>query len=108
MEDEDEAILDGSVQCLGNIVLAVTKKFRLRQRSGRVEIRCERYRYIGIELGRHTVLKYHNWHKDPDEYIHRVYDLETGSEIFHEVLSRCQFPTFAEVLDELEVIAGQT
>ena len=105
---EDEAILAGSVQCLGNTVLEVTKKFRLRQRNGRVEIRCEQYRYIGIELGRYTILKYHNWHEDPDEYIHRVYDPETRSEIFHEVLSRYQFPTFAEVLNELEDLAGKT
>ena len=29
--------------------MEVTKKFRLRRRNGRVEIRCERYRYVGIE-----------------------------------------------------------
>lgn len=104
---DNEAILDGVVRCQGNIVLEVTKKFRLRMRNGRTDIRCERYRYIGRELGRRVVLKYHNFHDDPDEYVHRVYNPETGGEIYYEVLARYQFPTFAEVLDELEALAGK-
>lgn len=102
---DNEAILGGFVRCQGNIVLEVTKKFRLRTRNGRTSMRCERYRYIGRELGRHTVLKYHNFHADPNEYVHRVCNPETGSEIRYEVLARYQFPTFVEVLDELAVLA---
>ena len=51
------------------------------------------------------LLKYHNLHQDPNEYHHRIYDPATGIEVFHEVLQRYQFPTFTEVLDELQIIA---
>ena len=51
------------------------------------------------------MLKYHNLHKDKDEYHHRIYDPETGIEIVHEVLERYQFPVFSEVLDELEYLS---
>ena len=50
-------------------------------------------------------LKYHNLHADPAEYIHRVYDPTTGEQVLYEVLERHQFPTFPEVLDELEYLA---
>ena len=43
---EDEAILDGSVQCPGNTALEVTKSFVLGVTEG-WEIRCKRYRYNG-------------------------------------------------------------
>lgn len=74
---DTEAILDGVVRRQGNAVLEVTKKFRLRMRNGRTDMRCERYRYIGREWGRHVVLKYHDFHDGPDEYVHRVYNPET-------------------------------
>ena len=53
------------------------------------------------------VLKYHNHHADPDEYIHRVYDPVTGRDVLYEVLRREQFPVFAEVLDELEAVTRE-
>lgn len=52
--------------------------------------------------GGHLVLKYHNHHADPDEYVHRVYNPLTGRQTLHETLHRHQFPLFSEVLDELE------
>ena len=57
------------------------------------------------EVGEHLLLKYHNLHQDPNEYIHRVYDPVSGDEVFYEILERYQFPTLPEVLDELEIIA---
>ena len=68
-------------------------------------VRCDSYNYVGFVPGRHLLLKYHNLHADPDEYIHRVYDPVTGVEVFSETLRRDQFPTFPEVLDELEYLA---
>jgi hypothetical protein len=50
------------------------------------------------------VLKYHNWHQNPDDYIHRVYDPDAGEEVFNETLTRFQFPVFTEVLDEAEYL----
>lgn len=38
------------------------------------------------------LLKYHNWHQNPDEYIHRVNDPKTGAEALIETLHRYQFP----------------
>lgn len=50
------------------------------------------------------MLKYHNLHEDPNDYVHRVYDPVTGLGIFSESLKRYQFPVFSEVLDELEMV----
>ena len=51
-------------------------------------------------------MKYHNLHRDRDEYHHRIYDPTTGEEIAHEVLKRYQFPLFTEVLDELQILSA--
>ena len=86
--------------------MQVTKKFDIRHDSrGRMYVRCYSYRYIGFVPGGNLLLKYHNLHSDLDEYVHRVYDPATGVEQFHESLQRYQFPTFPEVLDELEYLA---
>lgn len=68
-------------------------------------MRCYRYAYIGWQIGGNLLLKYHNLHAKPDNYIHRVYDSRTGEQTLYEVLQCHQFPTFAEVLDELEYLA---
>ena len=49
-------------------------------------------------------MRYHNMHANDDDYYHRVYDPRTGCEILYESLHRHQFPTFSEVLDELELL----
>ena len=67
-------------------------------------MRCYSYLYVGWIPGSHLVLKYHNHHANPDEYLHRVYDPSSGKQVFSEVLHRHQFPVFSEVLDELEII----
>ena len=68
-------------------------------------LRCYRFRYVGRIPGGNLLLKYHNLHRNPDEYVHRVYNPATGDEVFNEPLQRYQFPTFSEVLDELEYLA---
>ena len=62
------------------------------------------YRYAAWVENLGPVLRYHNLHEDPNEYHHRVLDPYTEDTIFHETLHRHQFPTFSEVLDELELI----
>ena len=96
----------GYVPCQKNVLLQVTKELSIRyDNRGRMFVRCHSYRYIGIVPGRHLLLKYHNLHDNPDDYIHRVYDPATGQQALYEVLQRYQFPTFPEVLDELEYLA---
>ena len=56
--------------------------------------------------GEHLLLKYHNLHRDRDEYHHRIYDPRTGEEVFHETLERYQFPVMTEVLDELQTLTA--
>ena len=86
--------------------MQVTKKFYVRYDGrGRMYVRCYSYNYVGYVPGRHLLLKYHNLHADPNEYVHRVYDPVTGKETLYETLQRYQFPIFPEVLDELEYLA---
>jgi len=46
-------------------------------------------------------------HVDAREYHHRVFDPNTGEQIFYETLTRFQFPTFSEVLDEVELLTRE-
>ena len=96
--------LTGRVYCQKNVMLDVEKAFETRSSGNTLRIRCYSYAYIGWLQGQHLLLKYHNLHEDRDEYHHRIYNPATGEEIFHEILERRQFPTFSEVLDELQVL----
>ncbi len=102
---EGEILLGGTVTCRKSVELEVEKWFDSRYFGHTLRVRCHTYVYIGWLRDEHLLVKYHNLHHDPDEYIHRVYDPATGAEIFNEVLERYQFPTLPEVLDELEIIA---
>ena len=105
-DEQNPFRLRGFVQCLKEVQLLVAKKFDVRHDSrGRMYVRCYSYNYVGFVPDRHLLLKYHNLHSDPNEYIHRVYEPTTGEEILYETLHRYQFPTFPEVLDELEYLA---
>ena len=103
---EGEGIIQqsGSVQCHKKVILEVEKWFEARRFGQTLRVRCYSYAYIAWIAGQHLLLKYHNLHKDHDEYHHRLYDPTTGTEVFHETLQRWQFPTFPEVLDELEFL----
>ena len=100
----EEVYLSGWVYCQKNVVLQVEKWFDTRHSGNTVRVRCHTYVYIAWLPGQHLLLKYHNLHRDRDEYHHRIYNPATGEEIFHEILERRQFPTFSEVLDELQVL----
>ena len=107
-EDLGIVRIDGYLQCLGDVILEVTKELALsRDSNGRWYVRGYRYRYVGRVVGRCLLLKYHNRHADPNQYIHRVYFPETGDQAFKEILRRDQFPTFPEVLSELAELAQQ-
>ena len=105
-EDEGVLYLDCVVRCRNDVSLVAVKDFEMRYVGNTLQVRCHTYRYVGWLQGGHLLLKYHNLHKDKDEYHHRIYDPATGEEIMHEVLERYQFPVFSEVLDELEYLSG--
>jgi hypothetical protein len=104
-EGEGVISLRGMVRCPKSVVLEVEKWFESQYFGSTLRIRCRIYRYIAWKVGGHLLLKYHNLHRDSSEYHHRLYHPSSGREMFHEVLERYQFPTFPEVLDELEIIA---
>ena len=105
-ELDDILHLSGIVQCQKTVVLEVSHRFEIAyDNAGRMYLRCYRFRYVGRIPGGNLLLKYHNLHRNPDEYVHRVYNPATGDEVFNEPLQRYQFPTFSEVLDELEYLA---
>ena len=71
-----------------------------RYRGNILQVRGISYNYVARIPGRYLVLKYHNWHDDPDIYIHRAYNPRTGQQILYEELTRRQFPVLSEILDE--------
>ncbi len=102
--EAEDIYLSGRVYCRKNVALQVEKWFHTRYSGHTLRVRCHTYVYVAWLPGQHLLLKYHNLHRDHDEYHHRIYDPATGEEIFHEILERRQFPTFSEVLDELQVL----
>jgi hypothetical protein len=94
----------GQVYCIKNVILEVEKLFETTERNGKPYIRGLVYRYAAWIPGGHNVLRYHNLHGNLDEFHHRIFDPLTGEETFYEPLTRLQFPTFAEVLNEMEII----
>ena len=105
-EDEGLLHLRGTVYCLKDVLLDVDKRFDIRYSGNILRVRCYSYSYVAWLPGEHLLLKYHNLHRDKDEYHHRIYDPATGAELVHEVLKRYQFPLFTEVLDELQTLTA--
>ena len=98
--------MSGRVHCLKDVVLEVQKEFDLRYSGNSIRVRCYCYSNVAWIPGQDLLMKYHNLHRDRDEYHHRIYDPTTGEEIAHEVLKRYQFPFFTEVLDELKILSA--
>ena len=105
-DDPDKLVLRGRVYCHRNVILEVENEFQYWNigRGGILQVRCYHFLYVGWVSGGHLALKYHNHHANPGEYIHRVYNAQTGQQTLYETLHRHQFPLFSEVLDELELI----
>ena len=95
----------GWVHCLYNIMLEADQALEIRYSGSLRRVRAYFFRYVAWVPGGYALLKYHNMHRDDNYYHHRVFDPRTGEEILYERLHRHQFPTFSEVLDELEIVA---
>ena len=100
-----DLMMRGMVYCQKDVVLRVDKWFEFDDDHSPLRVRCFRFAYIGWQTRGNSLLKYHNLHANADDYIHRVYNPDTGKQILYERLQRYQFPTFTEVLDELEYLA---
>lgn len=100
-----DLLLRGIVYCAKGVALQIRILFEYDDARIPHRIRGFRYAYIGWQIGGNLLLKYHNLHTDPNDYIHRVYDPATGKQVLYESLQRYQFPTLSEVLDELEYLA---
>lgn len=104
---EGELYLGGVVQCHKDVLLEVRKWYEKRYSGHTLRVRCHTYLYLAWLPGEHLLLKYHNLHRDRDEYHHRIYDPHTGEEVFHEILERYRFPVMTEVLDELQALTAE-
>ena len=91
----------GEVFCLHNVTLEVEKYLETEDRAGRIYVRGLSYRYNARVRGRHNVLRYDNGH-DLNEYHRHVWDIRTGEEREFSIISRNEFPTLGEILDQLE------
>ena len=92
--------------CLRDVVLEVENRLEMRYFGQLMRVRGYSFRYAAWVQGGEAILRYHNIHQYDDDYHHRVFNPRTGDEILYERLHRHQFPTFSEVLDELEIIAS--
>ncbi len=96
--------LAGSIYCFGDVIIEVQKRFDDQMKGSLFQIRGKTYRYVAWVQGHHALLRYHNTHLNDDNYHHRVFNWRTGEEVLYEALERHQFPTLAEVLDEVHAV----
>ena len=82
---------------------------RTRLVRGRLEVSTVKYSYqVRQQKGRRVqeLLRYDNGHPGaPQEYHRHEYDPDTGTAALH-VMSRDEFPTLAECLDEVAAMVG--
>lgn len=98
--------IHGDITCKNNVTLRVDKILETRQVArGRIQVRGIYYCYNAHVKGRNNVLRYDNAHVY-DGYHKHVFDADTGKQINREPLTRSQFPTIADVLDELEKLTN--
>ena len=96
--------MQGRCYCKEGVILRTNTLLATRYAGRVLQVRGVIYRYIARIPGKHLVLKYHNRHRNRNQYIHRAYNPETGEQILYEELTRSQFPVFSEVLDEAELL----
>ena len=92
----------GRLYCYGGVVLEVDKELETRRPGRLLQVRGLSYRYAAWVRGHHPLLRYHNVHRNDDDFHHRVFNWRTGQEVLRETLKRDQFPTLSEVLDEMQ------
>ncbi len=97
--------LSGTVFCLHDVILEVTKYYGTRNSGGRVQVRGYSYRYNAHVHNGHNVLRYDNGHDDTPEEFHRhLFDRKTGAELERRIITRHELPTFSQILDELQAL----
>ena len=101
--------MTGLVFCLGGVTLEVDKSLRQAYVGNSLKVRGVRYRYVawlprGSQQGKAPVLRYHNIHRNDQDYHHRVFNPQTGELVGYETLRRFQFPTLGEIIDEIAVV----
>ena len=101
--------MSGLVFCLGGVTLEVDKSLRQAYVGNSLKVRGVRYRYVawiprGSQQGKAPVLRYHNIHRNDQDYHHRVFNPQTGELVGYETLRRFQFPTLGEIIDEIAVV----
>ena len=92
----------GRIYCLENVIIDVEKELETQPSGRLLQVRGLKYRYVAWVRDHHSILRYHNTHSHDDFYHHRVFNWRTGEEILYETLTRYQFPTLSEVLDEVQ------
>jgi hypothetical protein len=96
--------LSGPIYCYENVILEVEKELETQIKGRLLQVRGKKYRYAAWVRRHHSLLRYHNVHRDDDDYHHRVFNWRTGEEVLYERLERHQFPTLSEVLDEVQAV----
>ena len=94
----------GECLCRRQVSLIIRKELAFRYVGNIRQVRGVSYNYVAWIPGRNLVLKYPNGHENPDRYIPRAYNPQTGQQILYEELTRSQFPVLSEVLDEAELL----
>lgn len=94
----------GECLCRRQVSLAIRNELAFRYVGNIRQVRGVSFNYVAWIPGRNLVLKYHNLHENPDLYIHRAYNPQTGQQIRYEEMTRQQFPVLSEVLDEAELL----
>ena len=103
-DEESVMAIQGHVFCLGNVVLEVEKYLQMMEReNGQLFVRGFSYRYHAFVPGEHSLVRYDNSHGE-DVYHRHAFEPVTGQETEITDLTRNEFPTFSEILDELEEI----
>lgn len=100
--------LNGSVRCLGGIVLEVEKVLTVRKGKGPTAlVQTTEYRYHAYVTGKGSLLRYCSPHPEhrPYHHVHRFDLFGTWAETqVLELRSEKDIPTLSEVIEELEAL----
>ncbi|MCA9876209.1 MAG: hypothetical protein KC442_00445 [Thermomicrobiales bacterium] len=102
-----ELMITGRITCQHRLFLDVEEEFEFSERSGRVWVRVNGCKYHAGILGHppRTIFRYdtaHPYAGHPDNYHKHLFDHETWREIGTPIwIGRQQWPSLAEVIDEL-------
>lgn len=93
--------------CSGEVTVEVVKDLDARVNArNETEVRGTRYGYHDYIRGEGNLLRYDNSH-GPDEFHRHQYLFPTQRERPVEMLTREEFPTLIEVIDEVQAMASR-